>query len=59
MPSNPEKVLDRLFIKPPSAKRPIYTLPDQIASSLVLLKSSSFSGSELRNSNITFNAIFS
>ena len=57
VPSNPKKVLDRLSTKPPPAKCPTHTPPDQIALNLALLKSSPPSGSELRNSNVAFNAV--
>ena len=55
---DPKKMLDRLFTKPQSAKRPTHISPDQIILNLILLKSSSPSDSELRNLNITLNAVF-
>ena len=59
MSSNPGKVLDRLPTKSPPTKRPTHTPPDRIVLSLALLKSLSLNGSELRNSNMTFNTVFS
>ena len=59
MSSNPGTMLDRLSTKPPPAKCLTHILPDRIALSLALLKSLFPNYSELRDSNITFNTIFS
>ena len=54
IPSNPKKVLDRLSTKPPPAKRPKYTLPDQITLDHSLFNNLPPEGTKLYYSNVKF-----
>ena len=57
IPSNPQKILDRLPIQPASALQKPYTPPARDNLDFLLLKSSPLDGTELRESNVLLNSV--